>query len=263
MRTLLIISLLCLSSTSAYAALQGREVSYQANEKNLKGYLAYDHKLMGKRPAVLVVYDRWGQNEYARKRANMLAELGYTALAVDVYGDGVQATHPDEAGKLTSEVDKIMPLAKLRFAAGMRFLSKQRTVDENRIAAIGYGFGGTLVLNLARIGENLKGVASFYGGLDTDKPAESGTIKARIISFSGEADPINGAGKLDAFKKEMGSAGADYQVITYSGVRHSFANPDAGKLGRKLKLPMAYNAVADQDSWGQTIVFLRESFAKK
>ena len=131
------------------------------------------------------------------------------------------------------------------------------------MAAIGYCFGGSVVLNMARMGEDLKGVASFHGGLDTDYPAQSGKIKARIISFTGDADPMIGSEKVAHFKKEMESAGADFRVVIYPGVKHAFTNPEADELGKKFNLPLAYNLAADKDSWEQAKVFLREVFASK
>lgn len=262
-RFLLVMSLCCLAGSVAQAAVQGKEVSYQANGTTLKGYIAHDDAFKGRRPAVLVVHEWWGHNEYARKRARMLAELGYTALAVDMYGDGKQAHHPDDAGKFAAEVSKNMPLAKARFEAGMELLRKQKTVDAGQMAAIGYCFGGGVVLNMARMGEDLKGVLSFHGSLGTDNPARPGKIKARIVSFTGEADPMIGADKVAAFRQEMESAGADYRVVTYPGAQHAFTNPEADELGRKFNMPLAYNAEADKDSWQQATVFLREVFGKK
>jgi dienelactone hydrolase len=246
---------------TAQAAVQGREVSYQADGVTLKGYIAYDDAFHGKRPAVLVVHEWWGHNSYARHRADMLASLGYTALAVDMYGEGKQAQHPDDAGKFATEVSSNMPMAKSRFEAGMKLLRKQKTVNSKEVAAIGYCFGGGVVLNMARMGEDLKGVASFHGALNAVTPSQPGQIKARLISFTGEDDPMIGADKVAAFKQEMDAAKVNYRVVTYPGVKHSFTNPDADELGKKFNLPLAYNADADKDSWQQTTVFLREVFA--
>ena len=260
---LLVILFSCLSVTVAQAAVQGREVSYRADGVTLKGYIAFDDAIKGKRPGVLVVHEWWGQNEYARKRARMLAELGYTALAVDMYGNGKMADHPDEAGKFATEVSKNMPMAKARFEAGMKLLRKDRTVDTGKIAAFGYCFGGSVVLNMARMGEELKGVASFHGSLGSDINVMPGQIKARIVSFSGEADPMIGTDSVAAFKKEMDDAKANYSVVTYPGAKHAFTNPEADELGKKFNLPLAYNAEADKDSWQQATVFLRDVFAAK
>ncbi len=263
MKNFLLALSLCCFGSAVQAAVQGKEVSYQADGTTLKGYIAYDDAIKGKRPGVLVVHEWWGQNEYARKRARMLAELGYTALAVDMYGDGKVADNPDDAGRLASEVSMNMQIAKARFEAGMQLLSNHETVDANEIAAFGYCFGGGVVLNMARIGEDLKGVASFHGVLGTDNPAMRWKIRARIISFSGEADPMIGADKVAGFKQEMESAGVHYRVVTYPGAKHAFTNPDADELGKKFNMPIAYNAAADKDSWEQAKVFLREVFAAK
>ncbi len=259
----LLFSLCCLAVSAAQAAVQGRAVSYEADGTTLRGYLAYDDAVKGKRPAVLVVHEWWGHNDYARKRADMLAELGYTALAVDMYGDGKLANHPDEAGRFAAEVSRNLPLAKRRFEAGMRLLHEHETVDDEKMAAIGYCFGGGVALHMARMGLPLKGVASFHGSLGTDSPAQPGAIKARIISFTGEDDAMIPASSVAAFKQEMANAGAYFRVVTYPGVKHSFTNPDADELGRKFNLPLAYNAAADRDSWRQLKAFLREVFCEE
>ena len=261
MNKYLLVMLCGFFSVAAHAEVKGMDVKYQADGTTLNGYLAYDDAIKGKRPAVLVVHEWWGHNEYARRRARMLAELGYTALAVDMYGDGKQANHPEDAGKFAAAVSKNMPVAKARFEAGMDVLRKDKTVDSREIAAIGYCFGGGVVLNMARMGEELKGVASFHGSLGTDNPAQPGKIKARIISFTGEADPMIGADKVAAFKEEMNAAGADFRVVTYPGVKHSFTNPDADEFGKKFNIPLAYDEAADKDSWKQATEFLREVFA--
>lgn len=260
---LLMMSLACLSSAVAQAAVIGKEVSYTANGTTMKGYIAYDDAFKGKRPAVLVVHEWWGHNDYVRHRADMLAQQGYTALAVDMYGDGKLAAHPDDAGKFATEVSKNMPMAKARFEAGMKLLRKQKTVDAHQLAAIGYCFGGGVVLNMARAGEPLKAVVSFHGSLSTDTPVVAGQIKARIVSFTGEDDVMITADKVAAFKQEMSDAKADFRVVTYPSVQHSFTNPDADELGKKFNLPLAYNADADKDSWQQATVFLKDVFSKK
>lgn len=240
--------------------VQGKEVTYSSNGQTLKGYIAYDDEIKGKHPGVLVVHEWWGHNEYARKRARMLAELGYTALALDMYGDGKQAHHPDEAGKFSGEVAKNLPLAKARFEAAMKFLKQQRNVDANNIAALGYCFGGSVVLQMARLGEDLKGVASFHGGLATQTLAQPGKVKARIISFTGTDDPMIPPEQVAAFKQEMEQAGVEYKVVTYPGVKHSFTNPAADENGRKFNLPLAYDAAADAASWEETKRFLADVF---
>ncbi|MCZ6679207.1 MAG: dienelactone hydrolase family protein, partial [Candidatus Poribacteria bacterium] len=173
---------------SAYADIHGEPVEYTADNLTLKGYLAYDDSVEDKRPGVLVVHEWWGHNEYARKRARMLVELGYTALAVDMYGDGKQAEHPDDAGKFASEAMRNMDAGKARFVAAMEFLKKHKTTDPEHIAAIGYCFGGGVVLQMARLGVDLDGVVSFHGSLSTSKPAQPGAIKAKILVCHGADD---------------------------------------------------------------------------
>lgn len=254
---------LMFAAAVAHAAVQEKEVSYEANGTKLRGYVAYDDAVKGKRPGVLVVHEWWGLNDYARKRARMLAEQGYTALALDMYGSGKQAHHPDDAQKFSSEVSQNEALAKARFEAALVLLKQQKTVDAGNIGAIGYCFGGSVVLNMARIGEPLKVVESFHGGLKTSHPAEPGMVKARIASFTGEADPFIPAEQVAAFRQEMDKAGVNYQVVTYPGVMHSFTSPDADKYAKEFKLPMAYNAEADKDSWSKGLALMAESFKSK
>ncbi|HTN94103.1 MAG TPA: dienelactone hydrolase family protein [Gallionella sp.] len=263
MKSIVLLLSLCCFGGTVQAAVQGKDVDYEADGVTLKGYLAYDDAIRGKRPGVLVVHEWWGQNEYARRRARMLAALGYTALAVDMYGNGKVVDNPDAAGKLAGEVYKNLPMAKARFEAAMQLLRSQPSVEGDELAAFGYCFGGGIALNMARMGEDLKGVASFHGGLATGSPAQPGVIKARIISFSGDADPTIGPDKVAAFRKEMDAAGANYRMVIYPGAKHAFTNPDADVMGKKFNLPIAYDAAADKDSWEQATVFLREVFAGK
>lgn len=258
MKRLLLSLALLLVSATALAAVEGEEVSYSANGTTLKGWLAYDGAALGKRPAVLVVHEWWGHNAYARKRANMLAKLGYVALAVDMYGDGKQANHPSDAGKFAAEVSKNKPLTKARFEAAMKVLRDDARVDGNKLAAIGYCFGGGVVLNMAREGEPLRGVASFHGGLATDMPAQKGMVQAQVRVFTGADDKMIPAAQVDAFKQEMEKAGVSYKVVAYPGAMHAFTNPDADELGKKFNMPIAYNAEADKDSWAQLQVFLAD-----
>lgn len=254
---------LMLVAAAAQAAVQGKEVSYEADGTKLKGYVAYDDAVKGKRPGVLVVHEWWGLNDYARKRARMLAKQGYTALALDMYGNGKMAHHPDDAQKFSSEVSQNEALAKARFEAALALLKQQKTVDADNIGAIGYCFGGSVALNMARIGEPLKVVESFHGGLKPSHPAEPGVVKARIASFTGEADPFIPAEQVAAFRQEMEKAGVTPLVVTYPGAMHSFTSPEADKLGKEFNLPMAYNADADKDSWSKGMALMDEVFKAK
>ena len=263
MKRWILIIALAFVAQAAQAAVKGEEVQYKAGNTVLKGYLAWDDAVKGKRPGVLVVHEWWGHNEYARERARMLAGLGYTALALDMYGDGHQAHHPDEAGKFSGEVRKNLALAKQRFDAAQQVLKKHPTVDGKNIAAIGYCFGGAIVLEMARQGESLKGVVSFHGSLNTEQPAKAGKVKARMLVLTGEADPFVPAEQVEAFKKEMDAAKASYKVIAYPGAKHAFTSKGADELGQKFSLPLAYNADADQKSWAEMQTFFKEIFAKK
>jgi len=238
----------------------GQSVDYASQGATLKGYLAFDESIEGKRPGVLVVHEWWGLNEYARKRAQMLAELGYIALAVDMYGDGKTAMHPDDAGKFSSELMKNFDVAKTRFLAALDFLKQQPMVDQKKIAAIGYCFGGGVVLNMARQGADLKGVASFHGSLAAIRPAKIGIVKAKILVLHGEDDTFVKPEQIEGFKKEMSEAKVDFQFISYPGAVHSFTSPDADALGKKFNLPLAYNADADKKSWDELRMFLKKIF---
>jgi dienelactone hydrolase len=176
---------------------------YTSDSTVMKGFLVYDSTIKDKRPGVLIVHEWWGLNDYARKRARMLAELGYTALALDMYGDGKQANHPDDAQKFAMSIFSNIKSGEERFLAAYNLLKSQETVDPNNIAAIGYCFGGGVVLHMARIGTDIKAVVSFHGGLEPVQPAEEGKIKATILVCNGADDPFVTQGQIDAFKSEM------------------------------------------------------------
>lgn len=252
-----LLSVFLLLPFAAYAAVVGKTVEYVADGVKMKGYMAYDDAIKGKRPGVLVVHEWWGLNDYARKRANMLAEAGYVALAVDMYGDGKTADHPKNAGELAGSVNKNPPLARTRFAAAQKFLDVQPMVKRGQIAALGYCFGGAVVLNMARAGEPLKGVVSYHGILATDVSVKPGDIKAKVRVFTGEADPMVPPEHIEAFKTEMSNARADWQLVSYPGVKHTFTNPEADVYAAKFNLPLKYDAHADHSSWAHTLDFLK------
>jgi dienelactone hydrolase len=247
---------------AAEPRIRGKTVEYSAQGVAMKGYLAYDETITGRRPGVLVVPEWWGLNDYARRRTRMMAELGYTALAVDMYGGGKVATNPDDASKLSSEVMKNFDVAKARFVAAMDFLKQQPDVDPARIAAIGYCFGGTVVLSMAGQGVDLKGVVSFHGSLGAVKPPQPDRVKARILVLNGGADKFITPEQIETFKQEMKAAGGDFQFISYPGALHSFTNPEATELGKKFNMPVAYNAKADKESWNEMKKFLSAIFKK-
>ncbi|SNB47354.1 dienelactone hydrolase family protein [Geobacter sp. DSM 9736] len=253
-----------LIASAAWGKVTGREVEYRSGDTVLKGYLYVPQKtrVKGPRPAVMVVHEWWGLNDYARKRARMLAEQGYTALAVDMFGDGRIASYPDDAGKFANELMKNKAEAEARFNAGLDFLRRQPSVDPSRIAAIGYCFGGGIVLHMARQGADLRGAVSYHGTLATDEPAKPGRVKARILVFNGEADKMVPPEQVAAFNEEMTKAGARYRYVGYPGVKHSFTNPQADTYAKQFNLPLAYDPNADQNSWAQTLRFLKEIFRK-
>lgn len=254
--------MVCAGFAAAAPKIEAKPVEYTAGGVTLKGYIAYDENVQGKRPGILVVHEWWGQNEYVRKRARMLAELGYTALALDMYGEGKMAEHPGDAGKFSSEVMKNFPAAKERFFAAMDFLKKQPTVDPANIAAIGYCFGGGVALNMARQGADLKGVASFHGSLAVVKPDQPTPIKAAVRVYNGLDDKFIPAEAIEGLKKEMAEQKVDFKFTNYPGAVHSFTNPDADELARKFNMPIAYSASADKESWADLQSFFKEIFKK-
>jgi len=260
---MMLLTLLVAGSAQAKADIEGTTVEYSSKGVVMKGYFAYDKNIRGKRPGVLVVHEWWGLNDYARKRARMLAELGYAALAVDMYGEGKQAAHPDDAGKFSSELMKNFGTAKDRFLAAMEFLKAQPVTDPGKIAAIGYCFGGGVVLNLARQGIDLKGLASFHGSLAAVVPAERGSLKAKVLVLHGANDKFITKEQIKAFKDEMKNAGADFRFIAYPGALHSFTNPEADEYGKKFNIPVAYNSAADKKSWKEMKNFLKQIFENK
>ncbi len=249
-----------LLSFSAGAAVKTDEVSYLVGDNEFTGYLTYDDAIEGKRPGVLVVHEWWGHNAYARKRAEMLAELGYTAFALDMYGTGKLAEHPDDAKAFMQAVTGNMPEAEKRFSMAKAVLQSHPTVDADQVAAIGYCFGGGVVLHMARAGMDLDGVVSFHGSLATQSPAQPGVVKAQVLVFNGAADPFSPPEQVQAFRQEMQNAGVKLEFVDYEGVKHSFTNPGADAVGKKFNMPLAYDRQADLDSWQRTQAFFKNIF---
>lgn len=257
---LLVLSIILAGQSATLAEIIGKEVTYSDGDTSMKGYLAWDSAESGKRPAVLVVHEWWGHNDYARERARQLAALGYLALAVDMYGDGKTADHPKDAGAFSGAVMNNIDTGVERFEAAMNFVKSQETCDPDRIAAIGYCFGGAIVLHMARIGIDLDAVASFHGSLGPKAEAQEGKVKARVLVCHGADDKFIPQDQIDAFHREMNDAGVDYQFVAYPGSVHGFTNPGATALGEKFGIPLAYNEDADKKSWAKLEELLKEVF---
>jgi len=232
-------------------------IEYKDGDVTLRGYLAFDEKKSGKRPAVLVMPEALGLGAQAKKRAERLAELGYVALAGDPYGNGLELATVEEAiqlaGKLFADVGK----ARQRARVALDKLASFPQADPNRMAAIGFCMGGTFGLELARDGAPLKGVATFHSGLQTQRPA-AGKINAKILINTGADDPLVPFEQVKAFADEMTKAGADWEIISYGGTKHSFTNPDADSVGMPA---LGYNKLSDERSWRAMKSFFEEIFA--
>ena len=244
------------------AKVVGKNVEYKAGDINLKGYLAYDTSFKGKRPGIIVVHEWWGLTNYPKMRARMLAKLGYVAFAADMYGNGKVAENPTEAGKYAGESMKDLKQLETKFYAALEYLKRDEHVDPTRVGAIGYCYGGGVVLTMANAGFYLNGVVSFHGTLGSVTPPKPGALKAKILVCAGGSDQFNPRKEVDKFKQEMKDAGADMQYISYKGAEHAFTNPDATKLGKKFKLPIAYNKKADKESWAAMQKFFKKVFKK-
>src|SRR5688572_23665455 len=256
--TRLFAAVCCLALPAAVARgeIKTQTLEYKDGDTALRGYLAYDDAVEGKRPGVLVVPEWWGVNDYVKSRAEQLAKLGHVAFVADIYGDGFTTADPKVAGQKAGEAKEAGWL-RSRGKLAIEQLRKHDRVDPQNVAAIGYCFGGATVLELARAGEDLKGVVSFHGELATKEPAKEGQIKPRILVLHGAADPFVPPQQLEAFEKEMRAAKADYKVIQYPDAQHSFTNPDVDKAnldGAK------YNKAADEQSWKDMQAFFGEIF---
>ena len=259
MRPCLLAAALLLWPASACAALRTRTVEYKQGKTVLQGYLAFDDSATGKRPGVLVIHEWMGLNDYAKRRAEQLAGLGYVAFAADIYGKGVRPANMQQAGEQAKIYRDDRALLRARAAAGLDTLRKQEHVDPQRLAAIGYCFGGTAVLELARSGAKISGVVSFHGGLATPRPEDARQIGAKVLALHGADDPHVPAKELAAFEEEMRRAKVDWQLNIYGGAVHSFSNPASGNDPSK---GIAYNARADRRSWDAMKLFFGEIFGQ-
>ena len=229
--------------------LETKSVSFMADGKELLGHLAWDTEIEVERPGVLVFPEWWGLNDYIKKRTEQVALLGYFAMGVDMYGNGKTADHPEEAGSLMNGVFGDLDTLKTRVEAAYQVLKDQKLVDSNRLGAIGYCFGGALVLNMARFGMDLQGVVSFHGVLDSMQKPGPGEVKAKILVCHAAADEFIPDEAIVNFKKEMEEASADFEFVDYQGALHGFTNPAADERGKAFNLPLAYDEKADLQSW--------------
>lgn len=235
--------------------IAGEEVTYSTDTTEMQGFITYNKAQTGKRPGILVVHEWWGHNNYTRKRAQMLAELGYVALAVDMYGEGKQAEHPSDAGKFSGMVMKNEEMAVKRFNAAYEILANHPETDPEKISAIGYCFGGSVILNMANMGADLDGVAAFHSGVQVPNPP-SEELEAKVLVQNGADDPFVSQESVSSFKAALDSVNADYEYISYPGVKHAYTNPEATKLGEKFDLPLEYDQQADTKSWEKLQKFL-------
>jgi dienelactone hydrolase len=257
LRIVLVSILLCASNL--LAAIKTQPVEYKQGDTVLKGYLAWDDSTTAKRPAVIVVHEWWGNNDYSHKRAEMLAELGYVGFAIDMYGDGRTTTEAKQAGEWATQIQSDMKLGMARAQAAIDVLKAQPMVDQNKLAAIGYCFGGGVVLHMARANLPILGVVSFHGSLATDHPENTKDLKPKVLVCHGAEDTFVSQEEVAKFIDEMRRANADWQFNYYSGAIHAFTNPDADKFGIK---GIAYNKEADQRSWQAMKNFLKELFGQ-
>ena len=244
-------------STEAGADVIAHTIEYQQGNTVLEGFLAYEKIGKPLRPGVLIVHDWTGVGRYVENRAEQLARLGYVAFAADIYGKGVRPNNSKEAAATAAIYKNNRSLLRERVKAALEKLRHQEGVDPERIAAIGYCFGGTSVLELARSGANIKGVVSFHGGLDTPSPQDAKNIRSKVLVLHGADDPFVPPEQVEAFEEEMRGGNVDWQLVKYSKAVHSFTNPDAGNDNSK---GAAYNAVADRRSWEEMQSFFHEIF---
>ncbi len=245
------------SVSAAWAEVQTQVIEYQHGDVILEGYLAYDDEIEGDRPGILIVHEWSGLGDYARSRAEELAALGYVAFAVDMYGQGIRPTTTEESAAQATIYRSDRQLMRDRVSAGLEVLLDQEMVDPERVAAIGYCFGGGTVLELARSGATIAGVVSFHGNLDTPDPSDAENIVAKVLVLHGADDPYVPAEQVEAFQTEMREAEVDWQMISYGGAVHSFTNPEAGD---DLSQGSAYDEVADRRSWQAMHQFFNELF---
>jgi dienelactone hydrolase len=258
-RSLITMTAVALTAAASQAAVVTKTIEYEYDGTKLKGFLAYDDAVKEKRPGVLVVHEFWGLNDYAKDRCKKLAELGYVAFAPDMYGDGKSTEHPDDARKMMAVVRENVKLWRGRAEAGLKQLKAQSNVDGDKLAAIGYCFGGATCLQLAYSGADLKAVATFHAALPKPTEAEAKAIKPKMIVFHGDADTFVTADAVKAFRGALDEAKVKYDFVGYKDVVHSFTVPGADKVGLK---GMKYDKAADEDSWKKMLALFKDTLGR-
>ena len=258
----LVAALLALSLASpALAAIKEEAVTYKDGDTTLKGFVVYDAAKKAKRPGIIVVHEWWGITKHMHNEARRLARQGYTAFIADMYGDAKTADNPKDAGALSGSVMKNPQTMESRFNAAREELAKHKTVDASRIGAVGYCFGGAVVINMARAGADLAGVAGFHASLGLNTPAPApGAVKAKILILNGADDPFVKKEQYTQLESDLNAAKADYKVVTYPGAVHAFTNPEATKLGKKFNLPLRYDARVNQEAEAEASRFFAAVF---
>ncbi|MGY4475739.1 dienelactone hydrolase family protein [Bradyrhizobium sp. USDA 3364] len=249
--------------TSANAAIREEPVTYSDGEATMKGFVVYDDATAAKHPGIVMVHEWWGITKHIHNEARNFAQQGYTVLIADMYGDARTADNPKDAGSLSSSVMKDPKVMEQRFNAAREQLAKQASVDPQRIGAVGYCFGGAVVLNMARAGADLAAVAGFHASLGLNTPAPApGTVKAKVLIMNGADDPFVKREQYDALKKDFDAAKVNYRIIEYPGAVHAFTNPEATELGKKFNIPIRYDAKADQESKAEAAKFFAADLKK-
>jgi dienelactone hydrolase len=244
------------------ASLKEEDAGFAIDTVTSKSYVVYDESIKGKRPAVLIIPEWWGLGDYVHGRAKQLAEMGYVAMAVDMYGSGKTADNPTDAQTFATPFYQNAQLTKMYIDAALNKLKQYEQADPTNVAAIGYCFGGFVVLNAAKQGADLKGVVSFHGGL-AGVPPNKELMKAKVLVCHGAADNFVPDAEVNAFKKGMDSIGADYTFKVYPNATHAFTNPGATAVAKKFGMPIEYNASADSASWNDMKVFFGKIFPGK
>lgn len=259
---LAVVALAGCASTGARMSIKEEPVTYREGGTVMKGYVVYDAASTAKRPGIVVVHEWWGITKHTRDEARKFAEQGYTAFVADMFGDGKTADNPKDASGLSKGLMGNPASMQSRFNAARAELVKHSSVDGSKIGASGYCMGGSVVLNMARAGADLAGVAAFHAGLAPQTPAAAGRTKSKVIVLNGAADPFVKPDSIEAFKKEMDSARVDYKFINYPGAVHAFTNPEATEKGKQFNLPLAYHPEADQQSKAEAAQFFRSVFGR-